>query len=185
MDYSREYGQLHAKGKYFPGFSISPYVPELAKLVEQHKPRSLLDYGSGRGLQYLKRRVHEEWGGLLPYCYDIGVNGLHEKPMAHGPFGGVICTDMLEHIAEADLPGILDDLVGFTKCGGFMFLVISCRPSKKKLPSGGDVHVTVKPPSWWRETLMKALAGAELHAVVHFDVAGHFDEPEEPWEYVG
>lgn len=183
MDYAAEYGAMHAKGKYFPGFSITPYAPAIAKLVGEHEPDRLLDYGCGRGLQYLRRRVHEEWGGLLPHCYDIGVRGLDEKPT--GEFGGVICTDVLEHIAEPDLPGVIDELIAYTKPGGFLFLVISCRPSRKRLPSGGDVHVTVMPPSWWRELLLRRLAGDPCHLVAHFDVAGHFDEPEEPWEYIG
>lgn len=185
MDYGREYGAMHAKGKYFPGYSIQPYVGAIAKLVEQHATPAtrLLDYGCGRGLQYLKRRVHEEWGGILPHCYDIGVNGLDEKP--EGEFGGVLCTDVLEHIAERDLPQFIDDLLAYTAPGGFLFLVISCRPSRKKLPGGGDVHVTVRPPSWWRELLLKRCEGFPGHVVAHFDVAGHFDEPEDPWEFVG
>ena len=80
MDYAEQYGQMHAKGKYFPGYSITPYVGAIAELVKKHQPSRMLDFGSGRGLQYLKRRVHEEWGGLLPHCYDIGVRGL--DPMA-------------------------------------------------------------------------------------------------------
>lgn len=180
MDYREQYGQLHAGGKYFPGFSISPYVPRIAELVREHQAERLLDYGCGRGLQYLKRRVHDQWGGVLPYCYDIGVRGLDEKP--EGLFDGVICTDVLEHIERADLPAVLWDLLSYTRVGAFMFLVISCRPSRKKLPRGGDVHVTVEPPSWWKAQLEQAFAGSDLHLVVHFDVEGYFQESDEPWE---
>lgn len=185
MDYSKAYGQLHAKGKYFPGFSISPYVPQIVRLVASHQPTSLLDYGSGRGLQYLKRRVHEEWGGLLPHCYDIGVNGLHEKP--EGKFGGVICTDVMEHIEERDVSTILSELVAYTEAGGFIFLSISCRPTKKKLPDGRDVHVTIRPPSWWIEKLkaqvtLSEIDGDPVRIWAAFEVSGHFDEPDQIWD---
>lgn len=180
MDYAAEYGRMHEKGKYFPGFSISPYVPTITRLVEKFQPERLLDYGCGRGLQYLKRRVHEDWGGPLPHCYDIGVRGLDEKP--EGMFDGVLCTDVLEHITKADLPGVIAELVRYTRPAGFLFLVISCRPSRKKLPSGGDVHVTVEPPSWWKEFLTKQIGGSPIHLLAAFDVAGHFDEADHAWE---
>lgn len=182
MNTAAAYRQMHAKGKYFPGFSISPYVDHIAAIVARHCPLKMLDYGSGRGLQYLKRRVHERWGGVLPHCYDIGVNGLDEKP--EGTFGGVLCTDVLEHVEERDLPDLLDELFAYAEPEGFLFLVISCRPTKKRLPDGRDVHVTIKPPSWWIATI-SAAATRKAHRVyvaAHFDVAGHFDEPEHPWE---
>lgn len=181
-DYAAAYGQLHAKGKYFPGNSIGPYVDSIAALVEQHNPASLLDYGCGRGLQYLKRRVHERWGGLLPHCYDIGVNGLNEKP--EGQFGGVICTDMMEHIDTPDVPAILSELLGFVEPGGFLFLGISCRPTKKKLPDGRDVHLTIQPPSWWIDQINIARSHdrRNIHVVANWDIAGHFPDPETPWD---
>jgi hypothetical protein len=46
------------------------------------QPDRLLDYGSGKGYQYLARRYHERWGGLLPHCYDIGVQQLSPSPRA-------------------------------------------------------------------------------------------------------
>lgn len=183
MDYAADYGKLHAKGKHFPGYSICDYLKPLTAVIGEHQPERLLDYGSGRGLQYLKRRVHERWGGLLPYCYDIGVRGLDEKP--EGLFDGVICTDVLEHIEQRDLPGVLDELIAFAKPAGFLFLVISCRPSRKRLPDRRDVHVTIKPPSWWKDLIAARVSDFPIRAIVHFDVAGHFDEPEDPWELIG
>lgn len=182
MDYQAAYGALHDGGKYFPGYSIAPYVDAIAALVEQHKPERLCDYGSGQGMQYLKRRVHERWGGLLPHCYDIGVRHLSEKP--EGTFGGVICTDMLEHINKPDVPGVLDELVGFVEPGGFLFLVVSCRPTKKKLPDGRDVHLTIEPPEWWIERI-KESARPDIHIVAHWDVSGHFDCDDAPWDSRG
>ena len=52
------------------------------------KPR-LLDYGSGKGYQYLLARIHENWGGHLPICYDPGVIQLATRPP--GRFDGIIC----------------------------------------------------------------------------------------------
>jgi hypothetical protein len=158
VDYGRAYGAMHDVPKRFPGYSLEAYVRSIAQLVEAHAPDRLLDYGSGKGYQYLARRYHDAWGGLLPHCYDIGVQQLSAKP--EGQFGGVICTDVLEHIEEPDLAGLIDELVGYAAAGGFVFLGISCRPTRKRLPKsegGGDVHRTIKPPSWWVGLIGKRL----------------------------
>ena len=159
LDYGKMYSKMHENQKVFPGTSIKNYVKEIAQLVNLHKPRNLIDYGSGKGFQYLVNRVHEKWGGLLPYLYDVGVRQLSTKP--EGSFDGVICTDVMEHIAEEDVDEILKDifsLVPKRDDGGtsFAFFSVACRPAaKKKLPDGRNVHLTVKPPEWWTEKFLK------------------------------
>lgn len=188
MDYAKAYGALHQNDKRFPGYSAGAYADAIKELVEEHRPERLLDFGSGKGFQYLARRIHERWGGLLPHCYDVGVRQLSIMP--EGQFGGVICTDVLEHIERGDVPDILGKIFSKSQSNGFVILGISCRPTKKTLPDGRDVHVTIEPPSWWKkqiEAVWFAICGVHgrPHVVAHFDVAGHFDEPEEPWELRG
>jgi len=179
MDYAHEYGEMHESGKRFPGYSLGAYVDSIAKLVEKHDATRLLDYGSGKGYQYLARRYHERWGGVLPYCYDIGVSQLSAKP--EGQFDGVICTDMLEHIERDDLPLIIDELIGYTVNGGFLFLGISCRPTRKKLPKGGDVHRTIERPDWWakllKHQLWRSQRTSEITVRAEFDLG---DPPHFP-----
>ena len=155
MDYEKTYGQMHdAKARHFSGYSIKPYVSEIAALVYDRLPDRLLDYGSGKGYQYLALRVHEKWGGLLPVCYDPGVVQLRIKPT--GQFSGIICTDVMEHIEEADVGAVLDDIFSYAANHGFVFLAIACRPARRKrLPDGRDVHVTIKSPVWWNNKLLK------------------------------
>jgi len=177
------YLAMHEKSKRFPGYSIGAYVAAIAELVAHHSPATLLDFGCGKGFQYLARRYHERWGGLLPYCYDPGVPQLSELPDRQ--FGGVICSDVMEHIEEPDIAATLDKLILLTDNGGFVFLGISCRPTRKRLDDGRDVHVTIKPPSWWKDQIRASIArvnAPERRVVAHFDVSGHFDEPETPWD---
>lgn len=186
MDYAKEYGAMHESHKRFPGYSLGAYVDSVAKLIEEHEPDRLLDYGSGKGYQYLARRLHERWPGqLLPYCYDIGVSQLSQKP--EGQFGGVLCTDMLEHIEREDLPTIMDELIGYVAEGGFLFLGISCRPTRKTLPGGGDVHRTIERPDWWARLIVQRLNGLGRGTLVvraEFDLGDppHFpDAKPDPW----
>ena len=155
MDYAKVYGEMHAaRPKAFSGFSIKHHVDAIAGLVAEIEPTRLLDYGSGKGYQYLALRVHERWGGMVPHCYDPGVRQLREKP--EGQFQGVICTDVMEHIEEKDVSGILADIFGFVdlEARAFVYFCIACRPAKRKrLPDGRDVHVTIKPPAWWNRKI--------------------------------
>lgn len=175
MDYGAVYTKMHEDSpKLFAGNSIKPYVGQIAELVAKTKATRLLDYGSGKGYQYLKLRVHEAWG-ILPHCYDVGVRQLSEKP--EGFFDGVICTDVMEHIEEQDVDAVLADIFASISVRpgakkSFAFFVICCRPAKKKvLPDGRNVHLTVKPPAFWQAKLDKfARSGLIIEAV--------FDEGE-------
>jgi hypothetical protein len=187
MDYERSYRALHESGKRFPGYSLGAYVGSIAELVERHQPERMLDYGSGKGFQYLARRYHERWGGLLPHCFDIGIQQLAQIP--EGAFGGLICTDVLEHIEKIDLPHIVDEIFGLVDDGGFAFLGISCRPTRKRLPEGGDVHRTVEPPEWWASFLARQLEesgrGGKIAVRAVFDMGDppHFPTADSsPWE---
>lgn len=55
----------------------------------------------------------------------------------------MICTDVLEHCPEEDIPWIVDELFAFAR--KFVYANIACFPARKQLPSGGNAHCTVKP----------------------------------------
>lgn len=161
MNYQTVYRQMHRSPRNFSGYSIKASVDDIALLAERTRlflgdePLRLLDYGCGKGYQYLEKRVHEKWGGELPYCYDPGVPQLSEKPSER--FHGVICTDVMEHIEEADVPAVLSEIFDYVADGpSFACFYISCRSSRRKrLPDGRDVHVTIKPPEWWEDRIRR------------------------------
>ena len=119
--------------------------------MRETKAVRLLDYGSGKGYQYLRDRIHDVWGGILPHCYDPGVRQLIKRP--EGLFDGVICTDVMEHIDRRDVGLVLTDIFGFLRPGGFAYFNIYCGPSGKKFPDGTDVHLTVETPEWWEKQI--------------------------------
>ena len=152
MNYAEAYSQLHEKHpKYFPGYTLKRYVNQVQGLVSAYEPKRLLDYGCGKGYQYLSLRLHEKWGGLLPYCYDPGVRQLSTPP--EGKFDGLICTDVLEHIEKKDMEAVLGGALSYlhTDSMVFAFISVSCRPAEHKtLPDGRNVHLTVQPAEWWK-----------------------------------
>ncbi len=132
-----QYRILHAEGE-FKGHALQEFIPCIQELIVEWNAQSMLDFGSGKGL------LHPDWGIPLR-LYDPAVPGIETKPT--GRFDLVICTDVLEHIEEPDIPDVLDDIFGYAERG--VFLTICLRESVKLLPDGRNRHVTVKPKDWW------------------------------------
>lgn len=166
------YARMHVEGetrlgippeKTFPGQSLFAHVERIKRLIEVTNARTILDYGAGKGLQYRPQKlvvggrhvadgVAEYWDVDEVHCYDPGYAPHSARP--DGVFDGVVCTDVLEHCPEEDVPWILGDIFGYAK--SFVYLNVACYPARKTLPNGENAHVTVRPPEWWREKVQAA-----------------------------
>jgi hypothetical protein len=62
--------------------------------------------------------------------------------LPEGRFDGVVCTDVLEHCPEEDLPWIVGELFGYARL--FVFANVACYPAAKKLPNGENAHCTIR-----------------------------------------
>lgn len=159
-----QYKILHKKNLWFKGTAIKGYTGDIGYLIEETGAKTLLDYGCGKAIYYLERKIHEEWGVTLPYLYDPGVSRFEKKPPAGSKFDGVICTDVLEHVENPE--SVIKELIGYAD--KFLFCSISCRPSneKKRLLDGRGLHISVFPPAWWRERIV----APHLRVNLRFDV---------------
>ena len=182
-----QYQQMHLLGdqhtgappeQTFPGESLPRQAPHIKRLIKLTGAATLLDYGCGKGQQYLPRRttdadegieypdIQSYWGVRAIQRYDPAYQPFTQLPT--GKFEGVICTDVLEHCPEDDIPWILGELFGYaTK---FVFANVACFPARKKLPSGGNAHCTIKPVKWWEDQLERA-ARSNPKAVYEFRLA--------------
>lgn len=188
----RAYAQLHreadaggagAWGRGFPGTSLLSHVERIRRAIEASGARTILDYGAGKGHQYrpfpvivdgvhVADSIAEYWDVDEVRCYDPGCAAHAALPP--GQFDGVVCTDVLEHCPEEDLPWILDEILGFAR--RFAYLNVACTPARKTLPSGENAHATVRPPEWWLERVSARAASRpglwwELQAVAELDGA--------------
>ena len=183
------YGRMHVEGETtlgipaeqtFPGTSLGPHIQRIKQWIERTGARTILDYGAGKGLQYRPHKVllngahvadgiAEYWDVDEVRCFDPGYAPHSARP--EGRFDGVICTDVLEHCPEEDLPWILDEIFGYAK--SFVYLNVACYPARKTLPNGENAHVTVRSPEWWRKLV-------EQHASTPFDLQTEGGEPEHP-----
>jgi hypothetical protein len=159
------YQIMHAEGdgvrppeKMFAGMPRGEQISRLRALIEHHDAKTLLDYGSGKGMQWrldfnldaiaetTEKRLKTYLGLTEIRCYDPGYEPFAKPPV--GRFDGVICLDVLEHCPEEDIPWIMEHIFGFAK--RFVFANIASFPAAKFLANGENAHCTVKPVTWWR-----------------------------------
>jgi hypothetical protein len=180
MDYSRtnpspryrdliaQYSTMHTEGERFlrippeqtfSGISLKPHLPDIKRLIRQTGATSILDYGCGKGTQYLPQKIEQDggpWDSVQDYwdvdyvqCYDPCYKPFSDLPT--GKHDGVISSDVLEHCPEDDVPWILGEMFGYAR--KFVFVTIACYPARKRLPNGENAHCTIKPSGWWSELL--------------------------------
>jgi hypothetical protein len=158
-----QYVAIHQDPDVFEGYSGAAFFKEIAQLIRSTGTRTVLDYGCGKGRQYATSRWRKMRREIKLAKYDPAVP---EFATPHsGPVHGIICTDVLEHVPEEELDGLLSQLAG--KAEKWMFFSICCRPSNRFLPDGTNCHVTVKPEKWWLE-LLKQYRKPGLQIVVRF-----------------
>ena len=140
----------------FPGKMLIRHTPGIKQMIDRTGATSILDYGAGKGAGYEQRdialpngdvapTIQEYWGVSDIRCYDPG----HEpfKALPEGRYDGVICTDVLEHVTEPDVPWIIDEMFSYAR--KFVYANIACYPAVKFLSDGQNVHCTIRPPDWW------------------------------------
>jgi hypothetical protein len=158
----------------YPGDSMPRHAGEIKVMIDAHKARTVLDYGSGKGCQYQQVQVKLSDGRTFPNipafwgvdsvtCYDPAYEPFRQLPQIL--FDGVICTDVLEHCPEEDLSWIVEELFGFAR--RFVYVNVACYPAMKRLPSGENAHCTVRPTAWW-DTMVREIGSR------HPDVAYKF-----------
>lgn len=179
------YRRMHLEGvpqaklppeRTFGGSSLRFHLVAIRELIAASGARTLLDYGSGKGMLHDLQPLPLPDGGSAPSlmaywglervrCYDPAYAPFAERPAE--TFDLVICTDVLEHCPEEDIDWILGEIFGFARRA--VFLCIAAYPANKTLPNGENAHATVRPPRWWAERLSHAALrrpGVRWQAVV-------------------
>lgn len=144
-----QYRQIHA-GAY--GTTAYLYFDKIAKEAISLKPRSILDYGCGRG-----DLVAHFWkdGERRIAKYDPAIPQFKEMP--EGDFDLVLCTDVMEHILIADVDRVFGEI---KKKSRNVIFTISLRPARARLPDGRNAHVTLLSDREWMRWIKEAFGNA-------------------------
>ncbi|HKX45195.1 MAG TPA: PqqD family peptide modification chaperone [Planctomycetota bacterium] len=162
------------------GLGLLPHVAQVGRLVRANAAKSVLDYGSGNGLQYAlpmssvngllrdrgepeialqegdrSKTIAEWWGLGQLVCFDPAYPPLSSPPA--GSFDGVVCTDWLDQCPEEDVDWILHEV--FHAARRFVYLALAGAPG----PAEGSHPVgprSARPTHWW---VAKLLAAAASH----------------------
>jgi hypothetical protein len=166
----RMYAEMHVHGEAgagtsaaetFEGISLIPHVHTVRRLIASTGAQNVLDYGAGKASLYGLRNfllpgetqpiesVQDYWDVDYVEFYDPGYAPYSRLPA--GTYHGVICTDVMEHCPEEDLPWILGEIFAYAE--RFVFLTIARYPALKRLPNGENAHITIKPVEWWSDLI--------------------------------
>lgn len=120
MSHLQRYSELIARGECPGRFDVLPFVSDIAELVVEFKPRSILHYACGLGIQYTRERAHVVWGdeNKYPALYDPAVAQFSKRP--EGRFDGVICVGVLDHAAPEEFEAFMRDIAGYAQQWAFI-----------------------------------------------------------------
>jgi len=151
-----EYKVMHSHSdRMFNGRSLLKFVDIIKVYLDKNGCQSVLDYGSGKGALYTEdfHTITEEINKPLPEYWDIDLCAMYDpayekhSTLPDGKFDAVICTDVLEHIPEADLGWVLREI--YSKADKMVFLNVACFEALKKLKDGSNAHVSIFSTEEW------------------------------------
>lgn len=138
--YYKIYLEESSGGKVY-GKSSEDLLLKIAPLVNEINPKKILDFGCGRSslISYFWNNGEREL-----FKYDPAIREYRE--VVKDPMDLVICTDVMEHIPEDFLFLVLDQIQEVSNNAIF---TISLKSARKKLPSGVNAHITIRPVEFW------------------------------------
>ena len=163
---SRVYGNTGAKMRRF----LNPWI-------RRSRARSVLDYGAGRGGLVFQVDAPE---AAIRHQYDPAIPELDSIPLSS--YDLVLCTDVLEHLDEKEVPGVLSEIRSLT---GKAILIIGTAPARASLPSGENAHATVRPASWWVQEVRKQFPDAQRIPVFRRNRVGIKTWRSPPLQWMG
>jgi 2-polyprenyl-3-methyl-5-hydroxy-6-metoxy-1,4-benzoquinol methylase len=138
--YYQVYLEESTNGKVY-GKSSEDLLEKIFPLIKKLNPKSIIDYGCGRS-----SLINYFWndGKRKLYKYDPAIPEYVELKTEKADL--VICTDVLEHLPEFYTSTVVKLI---KKLSDNVIFTISLIPARKKLPSGINAHITIRPAEFW------------------------------------
>ncbi len=143
----------------FLGYSLTKWIVKIRDIIRKDNCNSLLDFGCGKAFLYKNKfkigdkefsNLSDFWNVQDIYLYDPGLEEYSTYPKEK--YDGTICTDVVEHIPEADVISFIDEL--FKLSNKFIFVVIAIRPATKYFEDGNNIHLSLKKQDEWKKIFL-------------------------------
>ena len=165
-----QYKQLHNNQKNY-GSTSSMFFEEICMFIDYINPKTVLDYGCGKGA--LVSLLREKYPSIEIYGYDPSVEEHSKLEKDH--FDIIVNTDVLEHVPENDVSDVISHIASLSQN---VFFNLHHEKASFTLPNGQNAHCTIKPSTWYHDIMIKyfdtviALGGRApiLSAVITFDI---------------
>ena len=144
IDYDAEYTKFHKLPWKFDGHSTYEFKDLIYNIINRTRSKNILDYGSGKGIQYSKQHLDIYWK-VEATCYDPYYEPYNMLP--NKKFDDVICVEVLEHVPEERLELIFNNI--FSRADKFVFFTICMITGGTFFTTGENVHITIQSKDWW------------------------------------
>lgn len=148
--------QLYKLHHFKKSFGTAGKYKGLQDWFEKTQPKSLVDYGCGKG--QLMFNLQEKYPACEFTGYDPGIDAFKELPT--GTYDALICTDVLEHIEPKYIDNVLQHIQGlFNKSA---FLIIDTVPARKFLADGRNAHLILADQEWWTSKIETQMPNVKI-----------------------
>lgn len=115
----------------------------LEKFIEQINPKSICDFGCGKGR--LIETIQSKYPGISITGYDPAIEKFSKS---FDDVDLLISCDVLEHVE----PEYIDDTLKFLSTKSrYIYHLIALSPAKLILPDGRNAHLIQESVEWWRD----------------------------------
>jgi SAM-dependent methyltransferase len=145
----------HERSKYIyltssPSYGAKNHGQRAYELVQQIKPKFIVDFGCGRNnfLQHFRSQGVEGVGIDFAFREADIVAHMHDVPLPSSTADLITSFDALEHLLPEDVPLVLSEMHRIATPNANFIFSICTRPSRIKV-KGEGLHPTVQPRDWW------------------------------------
>ena len=148
---AKEYVWVHENSTTMSGRTTIKNKDKIKEVIDRVNPVNVLDFGCGKGWQYTRQNVHEDWGIPKPTLYDPYV-AKYNKIASYSAkyFDLVLCVDVMEHILPEEVDSVLHSVFFL---GNSVYFHIDTKPAIKKFSDGTNFHVSLHNEEWWTNKL--------------------------------